>query len=424
MRLGILVFLAFACGACAGAAAPTDTPHPAADRAVAVEALQGGVPDFFFSEEDIAAAREAIMAFRRRFPDLADIGPAPMSPLTLVLTDSAWQQLLATHPDPAGDSLRATTGLRGIDSLNAALGARGVRIEYRRFGQEVAILFPRPANVHPLSRLYQQLPEVSFAGPPMMIGGGSDLTVLPRGDSIAIHAMRGWGDCPSGCIYHRRWTFRYDRTAGRVVQLSDSGDPTPAAGFEAWRRRPDWAAFDRLGEDARRAYAERLVTDPGTPLRLLRALAPRLGALSGFYPPPVLLAREDVRRDRGIVSHIAALPGDAGREARQVLYDEHGMALARDGRAPAFALRALLEEYTHRPPPADLTRLLLRNRQILGDRELLMHLIREMQPLRELTEEACRAYVARGYSAWDRAATPDGRWSSGVPCGQLPPAPD
>ena len=428
MRLRISIALAAVCAACAGAAPPADAPDPAAIRRVAIEALQGGVPDLFFRDEDITAAGEAIIAFRRRFPDLADIGPYPMTPLTLFLTDSAWSQLLATHPDPAGDSLLVTTGLRGVDSLNAALGARGVRIGYRVVGQDVAVLFARPANTHPLSGVYDRLPEVRFAGPPLMMGGGSDLTVLPRGDSVEIHATRGWGDCPSGCIYYRRWTFRYDRRTGRIVQRSDSGDPTPAAGFDTWRRRPDWAAFDRMAADARAAYADRLVEDETTPLRLLRALAPRLGNLPAFNGARALLARDDVRRDRRIVAALAALPSDDGRPARRVLFDEHGLALARDGRAPAFALAALLEEYTHRdPPPADITRLLLRNPRILGDPELLRHLIHEMQPLQELMEEACREYVARGYPVWVQGNAPEGMarpWYSRVPACRRPPPPE
>lgn len=418
----------FVCGV--APSAPAQTTDAARVRAEAVEALQGGVPDPFLREGDIALAADAIAAVRRRYPDVRGIGPSSRTPLVLALTDSAWTRLLRLHPEPAGDTLIARTGLPGIDSMNAALGARGVRLDRRPFSGEIVPVFAGVPNVPVLADRYQPLAEVAYAGPPLLIGGGgSSIQVRIRGDTVDLHLGRGWGDCPAGCIYHRSYGYRYDRRTRRAVQVSDSGDPTPRAGLEEWLRGgADWADFDGRSREVRGAYAAALAANSRTSLRILRGLAPRMQAL-GFGEAGRLLERADVRRDRMLVAHLASLPGDDGREARQVLFDEHGLALARDRRVPAFALRALLDEFTRRdPPPRQVSQLLLRNPVVTGDRELLLHVLREVHPLTDLLREGCRTFVARGHPVWERMQTPDGSpggWYSRVPCPDLgaPPPP-
>jgi len=39
--------------------------------------------------------------------------------------------------------------------------------------------------------------------------------------------MRGYGDCPSGCIHRRYYPFLYDPSTGRVITLPERGDPWP-----------------------------------------------------------------------------------------------------------------------------------------------------------------------------------------------------
>jgi hypothetical protein len=421
MRVGVVAFaMTLACGACAAASSSAVAPDPGPLRQEAAAALQGGVPDLFFQEEDLAAVAEAIAALRARFPDVGDIR-ASQYPLTLALTDSAWHQFAARFPDPQGNTLQTITGIPGVDSVNAALGARGVLVEG---GFQLAPVFDRPANVPAIAPLYGRLLEVEYAGPELQVGGGSGMLARLRDDEVDLHLTRGWGDCPSGCIYHRAYVFRYDRRTRRIVQVSDSGDQTPTSGLEEWLRRPDWAKFDRRSEVVRRAYAHALAQDPRTAIGILRGLAPRLRALDDFHHSTTLLARNDVRSDRLLVSHLAALPGDAGRQARQVLFDVHGLALAGDRRAPVFALKALLQEYTHRaPPPVELSRRLVRNPVVLADHEMLLHLIREIHPHEELRLEACRRYLERRYPVWARSFMPDGPWYSLLSCPGLPPPP-
>lgn len=39
--------------------------------------------------------------------------------------------------------------------------------------------------------------------------------------------MRGYGDCPSGCIHRRYYPFLYDPSTGGVTKLPERGDPWP-----------------------------------------------------------------------------------------------------------------------------------------------------------------------------------------------------
>jgi hypothetical protein len=425
-RAASAIRLLLTVAACSTAAPPPYTAEPGRLRWEATQALQGATPAPFFTDEQLEAATEAIVAVRNRFPEVRDVGAAGQLPLTIVLTDSAWAGFVSRFPDAAGDTLRPRTGLRQLDSLNAALGARGVRIAHRLLGREVDVVFTRPANVPALAALYRRLPDVRSAGPTLYVGGGSSMGARLAGDTVRLTLSRGWGDCMSGCIYHRTYVFTYDRRTRRVAQLSDSGDPTPTAGLEAWLRRPDWAAFDQMSEEARGAYADAMARDRRTPIRVLRELAPRLRTLDEVAVDEVV-ARRDVRRDPILLARLASL-GSVGAPARAVLFDEHGLALARNPRTPEFALRALLEEYTRRdPPPLEISRLLVRNPGVLGDREMLLHLLREGQMLDEVRAEGCRAYAAREYPYWERTGTTDGSagpWYSRVPCPELrPPLP-
>ncbi len=417
--------LALLCAACATAAPPVHTPGPA-QLAEAAAALQGGVSDLFFRDEDLAAAAQAITALRRARTDLREIGAHSQSSLEISLTDSAWRELVARFPDRAGGGLPTRTGLPGIDSVNAELGARGTRLSANSFSQTVQPIFDRPANVPAVAARYRGLPEVRYAGPTEYLGVESTLNVRLSPDTVGLALWRGSGDCLSGCIYNRTWTFRYDRRTGRITQLTDSGDPLPTAGLDAWLRQPDWAAFDRLGEETRYAYATAMAENAHTPLSIIRGLAPRLRALPDFYETDTLLARGEVLRDRAIMEQLAMLSD--GGDARRRFFDTHGVSVARDLRASPAAIRALTDELTRRdPPPPQLSRLLLHHPVVRGDRELMLHVINEVQPLPELQREGCRLYLAQGHPAWERLPASDGSpeaWNSRLPCPDLlPPRP-
>ena len=420
----LIPILALLCAACATTVRPVHTPGPD-PLAEAAAALQGGVPDLFFRDEDIAAAATAIAALRRERPDLRDIGPYPQGSLEIALTDSAWRELAARFPDRS-DVVRAPTGLPGIDSVNAELGARGIQLSPYSFSQTIRLIFDRPANIPALAARYRGLPEVEYAGRTEYIGVESSLNVRLSADTGGLALWRGSGDCQSGCIYNRTWTFRYDRRTGRITQLTDSGDPTPSAGLDAWLREPDWAAFDRLDEDTRHAYATAMAEDGHTPLSIIRGLAPRRRALPDFYETDTLLAREEVLRDRTIIEQLAMLSD--GGDARGRFFDAHGIAVARDPRASPAAIRALTDELTRRdPPPPEFSRLLLHHPVVRGDRDLMLHVIHEVQPLPEVQREGCRLYLAQGHPAWEQMSGLDagaGAWSSRLPCLDLvPPRP-
>lgn len=416
--------LALLCAACTTTVRPVHTPSPG-QLEEAAAALQGGVSDLFFRDEDLAVAAIAIEALRRARPDLREIGPHPHGSLELALTDSAWRELAARFPDRS-DVVRAPTGLPGIDSVNVELGARGIRLSPYSFSQTIRLIFDRPANIPALAARYRGLPDVEYAGRTEYLGVASTLSARLSPDTVGLALWRGSGDCLSGCIYNRTWTFRYDRRTGRITQLTDSGDPLPTAGLDAWLRQPDWAAFDRLGEETRYAYATAMAENAHTPLSIIRGLAPRLRALPDFHETDTLLDRGEVLRDRAIMEQLAMLSD--GGEARSRFFDAHGIAVARNPRSSPAAVRVLADELTRRdPPPPELSRLLLHHPVVRGDRALMLHVINEVQPLPEVQREGCRLYLAQGHPAWEWTSGSDGgpgAWNSRLPCPDLvPPRP-
>jgi len=402
------VLLAAGCVTTGGAPAPPD----AATREAAARALEGDGSDLFHAEEKIERVARGLARIRRDYAEVREIGPGPGGMVTIRLREDAWRR------SAMGGIL---TGLPAVDSVSRLVRVVRVHRGGELFRDLTMVLAPE-VNTPVAGARYAALPEVESAHPPLLLGdGGGSLRVRSHGDSLVYHFSQGWGDCLSGCIYHRGWTFSYDPRTGRVRLLRDTGDPTPAAGYERWRRRADWAVFDTMPQDRRSTFAARLASDPRASRRLLAALIPRLTP-GDFEVADTLLARPEVAASPTMVAGMARLPGAAGRQARAVLLDRHGLRIARDRTAPADQLRPLLEEFVRRdPPPRALAEALVRNATVRSEPALLLLLARELNHHPDLLREACAAYLSAGYPVWERAG--DNAWSSAVPCPDLPPSP-
>lgn len=191
----------------------------------------------FLDERDLHEVAIALRRVRARHPVIRGIGAGPRPDrVDVLLADSAAAIVLARFAAGTLDhSGVASTGFSRIDSVSAVLGARTTR-QWVLFGR-LAFLSPEIpgwVNVHRAGALYEQLPEVRSApwwlDPVGYSGGHIQLQRIPGGWRLTF--TRGWGDCPSGCIYYRAYTFDYDPRSGRVAKVGESGDPYPPPGDE------------------------------------------------------------------------------------------------------------------------------------------------------------------------------------------------
>jgi hypothetical protein len=67
-------------------------------------------------------------------------------------------------------------------------------------------------RLHPcrLAELYENLPGVWAVSPNYIIGDWSNVYASQTLSGMSYLFRRGWGDCPSGCIYSEFWYFRVD----------------------------------------------------------------------------------------------------------------------------------------------------------------------------------------------------------------------
>jgi hypothetical protein len=253
-------------------------------------------------------------------------------------------------------------------------------------------------------------------------------SVEVRSDSILVHVGRD----PSEPLGELVLTCMAIAHPVDVVRIPRSAKPVSIRalslefGEARWWAEPDAARIGEQREEERGTFWPAWVRDPRTPPAVVQAIARHL-TRDDWLLAGLLIERPDVLRDPHTLAALAALEDDAGRDAARILFDRHGLRLARDRRTRAAVLRPLLAEFTRRdPPPVDIARALARHPAVLGDAELLRHLIREVYPLEEIRDGLCRAYLAR-YSAWEPIRNAEGRdtgqWGSGVACPRLPPPP-
>jgi hypothetical protein len=186
----------------------------------------------FLDERDLREVAIGLQRVRARHPEVRDIGAGSRpDQVHILLADSAAAIVLARFASGApNDSPVSASGLSRVDSVSALLGARTTR-QWVAFGR-LAFLTPEIpgwVNVHRAGALYEKLPDVRSApwwlDPVGGSGGHIQLQRLPGRWRLTF--TRGWGDCPSGCIYYRAYTFDYDPRSDRVARVGERGDPYP-----------------------------------------------------------------------------------------------------------------------------------------------------------------------------------------------------
>jgi hypothetical protein len=208
-----------------------------------------------------------------------------------------------------------------------------------------------------------------------------------------------------------------DRTGGRRAPAAEPQAfclPPDRAGLATppparWWRQPQPAELDRIPAPAREELMLALARDPRTPLPTLEAIARRL-TRADAHVGSQLLRRPDVRSNAALVTILFRLGSDVGRDAGDVLFAQHGVALAGDPGTPTDILGLLIAKLAgpwmqHRH---EVARLLLRNAAVRADRELFLGYIARVREQPVLSEEACQLYLAR-WPRWERVEYEDGR---------------
>ncbi len=146
----------------------------------------------------LAAELSRVLSLARTVDDsLADIHAFPdYDPTCLLLSSSAdW-----TRPWLEGE---LWTGFAPIDSLGREFGL--AYVEPLTCGAGFALHFDQPLRIPALAELCRGIPGVESAGPSHFGGDGDRIEAFRKGDLWYVVFSRGWGDCPSGCIYRKYW---------------------------------------------------------------------------------------------------------------------------------------------------------------------------------------------------------------------------
>ena len=133
---------------------------------------------------------------------------------------------------------RFETGNADFDALNAKLGVQAVR--WTSWG--LSLIFDRHLNLRVASEAYSMVEgvrEVSINYPP---GMGNNIKAFKQGETWYVIFWNGWGDCPSGCIYHELFCFTVrgtdvERIPTAQAQTMPSFQELDAAASGRWSLR-------------------------------------------------------------------------------------------------------------------------------------------------------------------------------------------
>ncbi len=98
------------------------------------------------------------------------------------------------------------TGHEGIDELNKKYHASEIENTFRT---NYTFNYDRPLNIPVIAAECQKLDGIIYAEPNRVIGGGDNISIERFEDRWQLVFVRGWGDCPAGCIYKHYWEFKF-----------------------------------------------------------------------------------------------------------------------------------------------------------------------------------------------------------------------
>lgn len=149
-----------------------------------------------------------LTAIRQAYPKMNEIVHAPRwmpGELLVGFTEEAWQKVQNGNYD-------------GFDELNSQYGAVEISTPYASIPYAY-LRFEQRHHPEPLASLYAQAEGVTSAEPNWAISDGTQIEVSHREYRFVL----GWGDCSSGCMYHRYWDFTVNESG--VTLTREFGDP-------------------------------------------------------------------------------------------------------------------------------------------------------------------------------------------------------
>jgi hypothetical protein len=149
-----------------------------------------------------------LAAIRYAFPEISDIHVFPdWSPGKLIvgLTENGWAEYQAGT-------------FAELDSLNAEYGP--VSIEPHPSTRYLVLEYEALYHPEVLAVIYEGIDGVLYAEPNVIGGDGNDITF----EQLTLYTLkRGWGDCPSGCIFEDFWVFSViDGSVDLIAHYGDS----------------------------------------------------------------------------------------------------------------------------------------------------------------------------------------------------------
>ncbi|OQY29970.1 MAG: hypothetical protein B6244_01545 [Candidatus Cloacimonetes bacterium 4572_55] len=115
------------------------------------------------------------------------------------------------------------TGYAELDELNKTYPVEKIQFMFK---QNYTLHFVRPINMPILVESYKKLEGVAFAEIDRAAGDGDNIVLKRDGEGWELTFIRGWGDCPAGCIHKHFWDFRFDKE-GSITEFKERGDPVP-----------------------------------------------------------------------------------------------------------------------------------------------------------------------------------------------------
>jgi hypothetical protein len=124
-----------------------------------------------------------------------------------------------------------------LDSLNSLFNFASMDTTSLRFSGLISLYFEGRLNPERLAELYLTRPSVVYAEPNGVVGDFSNIYAWISQEGMTYLFRKGWGDCPSGCIYRLYWYFE---VAASVIKYIGSWDPRTEP-------EPDWWGEAQLG---------------------------------------------------------------------------------------------------------------------------------------------------------------------------------
>jgi hypothetical protein len=141
-------------------------------------------------DSGLVASRQLIdtLNFIHAFPNYV---PTELLVSTAAVWSAAWRRGEIVTGEPYVDSLAREFGLIAVGPLSLPAW--------------FLLRFNQPLQMINLANLYQRQFDIIYAEPNYYGGDGNRIEFFEKNRIMHFSFSRGWGDCPSGCIYRLYW---------------------------------------------------------------------------------------------------------------------------------------------------------------------------------------------------------------------------